>query len=287
MKRLLVCVDGSNYAQPCCQYAAWMAKKMEGKIEVIYVSNMWDFELPFIMDLGASLGVTPYQGVTGQLEELENTKAQMIEEAVRDNFKKMGVEDNISFNHRTGSLVDYLTEFIDVDDADDSVDLIILGKRGEDAASAKGHLGATVERVVRASTKPCLVTNREFQQIKKAVVAFDNSEVGQKGLHWACASEKFSDVELHIISVGHGHGAGSAAEAIQNAKSIAKSYERSATYQVLSGNVEDEIANYVESSKADLLMMGAYGHSRIRELLIGSTTTDLLRRCQIPVLLFR
>ena len=33
--------------------------------------------------------------------------------------------------------------------------------------------------------------------------------------------------------------------------------------------------------------MVAYGHSRIRSLLIGSTTTALLRACRIPVLVFR
>ncbi|MEQ9334216.1 MAG: universal stress protein [Thalassobaculum sp.] len=34
-------------------------------------------------------------------------------------------------------------------------------------------------------------------------------------------------------------------------------------------------------------MMGAYGHSRIRSLIIGSTTTQMIRSCMIPVMLFR
>jgi nucleotide-binding universal stress UspA family protein len=33
--------------------------------------------------------------------------------------------------------------------------------------------------------------------------------------------------------------------------------------------------------------MGAYGHSRIRNLVIGSTTTSMIRNCRIPVMLFR
>jgi nucleotide-binding universal stress UspA family protein len=33
--------------------------------------------------------------------------------------------------------------------------------------------------------------------------------------------------------------------------------------------------------------MGAYGHSRIRQLLIGSTTTAMLRKSEVPVLLLR
>ncbi|MDF1750857.1 MAG: universal stress protein, partial [Alphaproteobacteria bacterium] len=37
----------------------------------------------------------------------------------------------------------------------------------------------------------------------------------------------------------------------------------------------------------DLLVMGAYGHSRIRNLIIGSTTSAMLRLCKIPVMMFR
>jgi nucleotide-binding universal stress UspA family protein len=59
------------------------------------------------------------------------------------------------------------------------------------------------------------------------------------------------------------------------------------TYQSLNGVVETAIADYVEDSAIDLLVLGAYGHSRIRELLIGSTTTELLRSCHVPVFCFR
>ncbi len=33
--------------------------------------------------------------------------------------------------------------------------------------------------------------------------------------------------------------------------------------------------------------MGAYGHSRIRSLIIGSTTTSLIRLCKVPVVPLR
>jgi nucleotide-binding universal stress UspA family protein len=33
--------------------------------------------------------------------------------------------------------------------------------------------------------------------------------------------------------------------------------------------------------------MGAYGHSPIREFILGSTTTSLIRTCLVPILLFR
>jgi nucleotide-binding universal stress UspA family protein len=43
----------------------------------------------------------------------------------------------------------------------------------------------------------------------------------------------------------------------------------------------------VQEWAADLLVMGAYGHSRIRELIIGTTTTALLRDTPVPLLVVR
>jgi nucleotide-binding universal stress UspA family protein len=47
------------------------------------------------------------------------------------------------------------------------------------------------------------------------------------------------------------------------------------------------IAREGERDDVDLLVMGAYGHSRMRSFLIGSTTSEIVRSCKRPVLLFR
>ncbi|MCK4868708.1 MAG: universal stress protein [Alphaproteobacteria bacterium] len=46
-------------------------------------------------------------------------------------------------------------------------------------------------------------------------------------------------------------------------------------------------ARAVESEDLDLLVMGAHGHSRVRGLIIGSTTTGMVRSCKIPIALCR
>jgi nucleotide-binding universal stress UspA family protein len=42
---------------------------------------------------------------------------------------------------------------------------------------------------------------------------------------------------------------------------------------------------YVVSHEADLLVMGAYGHSRIREFILGGATKSMLARPPIPIVL--
>jgi len=57
--------------------------------------------------------------------------------------------------------------------------------------------------------------------------------------------------------------------------------------QLVKGQPDAVIVAYVESQQIDVLVMGAYGHTRLRNLIIGSTTTEMIRSCKVPVMLFR
>jgi nucleotide-binding universal stress UspA family protein len=51
--------------------------------------------------------------------------------------------------------------------------------------------------------------------------------------------------------------------------------------------VSDVLARHVRDSNADLLVMGAYGHSRFREAILGGATRNMLEQAEIPVLMAR
>jgi nucleotide-binding universal stress UspA family protein len=49
--------------------------------------------------------------------------------------------------------------------------------------------------------------------------------------------------------------------------------------------VSDVLARHLRETSADLLVMGAYGHSRFREAILGGATRDMLEKAEVPVLL--
>jgi len=49
--------------------------------------------------------------------------------------------------------------------------------------------------------------------------------------------------------------------------------------------VSEVLARHVRDVNADLLVMGAYGHSRLREAILGGATRDMLEAAAVPVLL--
>ena len=58
-----------------------------------------------------------------------------------------------------------------------------------------------------------------------------------------------------------------------------------ATYVV--GQPADAIAEFVETNKPDLIVMGTHGHTAMVNLVLGSVTTGVLARCKVPVLLIQ
>lgn len=53
----------------------------------------------------------------------------------------------------------------------------------------------------------------------------------------------------------------------------------------VSGDVASAMLNIVSDEGFDMLVMGAYGHSRFREFVLGGTTRDILETMTVPVLM--
>lgn len=117
------------------------------------------------------------------------------------------------------------------------------------------------------------------------LVAFDGSPTTRKGVEMVAASPLFRGLEIHLVLVGGANDA-SAVQMRWAVECLAVA-GFSAHGEFRAGEAEVAIADYVRDADIDLLVMGAYGHSRIRQLIVGSTTTTMLRTCHVPVLLLR
>src|SRR5690606_38297226 len=110
----------------------------------------------------------------------------------------------------------------------------------------------------------------------------------EKALAFLTSTDAFKDIDLHLVIVSEDSGK---EEKALNALHSAETQLRDAGYlpkcHMLHGVPEEKIAEYVASEDINLLIMGAYGHGRIRQLFIGSTTTEMIRSCRVPVMLFR
>ena len=288
MKKILLCTDGSAYSQVSYKYAAWLAGRIKIDLEILYVTDSRGEQAAQTADFSGSIGINSYQQLLRELVEVEAAKAKINHkraEIILDRAKHFFSDSSsqiqsIKLIHKTGFLVDLFHQL------EQDSDLIILGKRGENANFATEHLGANMERIVRSSHKPCLVTPREFQPIKRILLAYDGGKSCQKAIEYLGKSAAFQDLELHLITVDTGNTE-KAHQHLNYANQAISEAGYTPIAKILTGNAETEMERYLAANNIDLLVMGAYGHSRIRHLIIGSTTAQMLRKSHIPILLFR
>jgi nucleotide-binding universal stress UspA family protein len=117
------------------------------------------------------------------------------------------------------------------------------------------------------------------------LLAYDGSQRASAALH--AAAEVASGLGL-AISVVHVERAGSDAEAVlAEARQYLESYGVTVQTRRLTGPPHQRIVDVVRDGQYDLLFVGAYGHSRIIEMVLGSTTEFVLRNTLCPVFLAR
>ncbi len=234
-------------------------------------------------DLSGTLGLGAKSSLMEELVHIEEVEAKLAKEhgrvllsASEERLRNAGVK-NVSALHRHGGIVETIIE------READADLVVIGKRGASANFAKGHLGSKVERVVRQSVKPVLVANRAFKPIKSVLVAFDGGSSARKAVSFVGTSPLFEGVEVHLVIV--------AADNEKHRDAIRWGSEvlgdRCKRAEIIGGDVDSALKADAGQCNADMLVMGAYGHSPLRSMIVGSTTTAMIRGLQLPVLLFR
>ncbi|KPQ38737.1 MAG: universal stress protein family protein [Phormidium sp. OSCR] len=287
MNSILLCTDGSSFAEKSYNYSIWLAHRLSAEVSVLFVTDIRSQKVTSTGNLSGSIGLGASQELLKKLVDLEHEKAKinhkrakLILTKARQTLSQAGVEE-VKLIHKTGFLVDCFHEF------EDDADLIVLGKRGEAAEFASGHLGANLERIVRSSSKPCFVTSREYQDIERVLITYDGSKTGKQMLQFVMTSPIFKGLDLHVITIAQNPDSSLGIRRIEESRNQLQEVGLTPVCSLQTGEPEDVISKYVDDYNIQLLVMGAYGHSRIRHLVIGSTTAQMLRASNIPVLLYR
>ena len=277
--RVVAAIDASAYTESVCRHAAWAAGRLGAPLSMVHVIDPADRVAP--LDLAGNLILGEREALLRELGELDATRAKLAQQHGRlllQQARQLAGVDTADLRLRHGALVDTLVGL------EDEVRLFVVGKRGEHADFARGHLGREVERVVRSVHRPLLVASRTFQPIQRVLVAYDGSATTRKALAMVAESPLLRGFDIHLVTVGGGEGS---ERGLGDAARVLDGAGLHATTEVIDGHPDEALAAYVDRQRIDLLVMGAYGHSRIRQLIVGSTTTAVMRNCQVPVLLLR
>lgn len=283
-KKVLACVDRSHYADHVADYAAWAAQRLGAPLELLHVIDRHP-ETASHIDHSGAIGFDAQTTLLHELSDEDAERTRAAREAgrrflnrLRERAMAAGV-DSPDIRQRHGQLEESLHE------QEQAVRLYVLGRRGESAEHTQRDLGRSVERVVRSLRRPILTVTEQFKAPERALLAFDGGAVTRRGVEMMAGSPLFAAMPVHVLMSGK--PGRDAKRQLAWAQETLTRAGLTTTTDLVPGDPERVIARAVAEQGIDLLIMGAYSHSPLRSLLLGSKTSDLLRAARIPTLLLR
>jgi nucleotide-binding universal stress UspA family protein len=278
IKSILVALDGSDHADAALQHALWLAERLRATLLGLHVIDIVSIEGSFLHDISGSMGFEPYLDFSAKMREalrergrvlLETFSRRCEEHRVRcDTTLAMGVVAN------------------EICDQARMADLVVIGHRGVNEQFSTGLLGGTAESVTRKSPKPVFVSPMHFREIRRPLLAYDGSQRASAAMHFAAELTTALELPLTVLHVTR-DDTENGARVLDEARRYLQSYGLAADCKSVHGHPHEAIVDVIRDRGHDLLFIGAYGHSRIIEMVLGSTTEYVLRNSGCPVFLTR
>ena len=283
MNKVIACIDTFNHtAETVCDFAAWSSLQLQAPLTLLHILEK--AEKPAKANLSGSIGLGAREHLMDELSELDEKRSKILKEQGRFMLKEAkqratndGIEDAETLQLH-GDLIENLSEL------EKDIRLLVMGREGshEDTPS---HIGSHLESVIRTMHRPMLITVGDFKAPECFMIAYDASETAKKVVRMVAESPLLKGIPCTLLMVGADTNA--SREQLKEAANRLEKTGFTVEQQLKAGDVDKVIQQSVDELNIDLMVMGAYGHSRIRQFLVGSTTTKLLQHSRIPVLLLR
>ncbi len=277
-KTILVPIDGSDTSLVAVDYAIELSRSFNSEITGISVIDIKKLAGPFMRDLGTSIGgMVPYG-------DFQQNVRKFLEDTCRAALDELEGKCDSASIPCTRTIKEGVVSK-EIFESAKRCDMISMGMAGEHAFWRDAFLGSNLESVVRQTHKPVLVTPEKYKKITKILVAYDGSSFSSKALNAGAEIAQQMHLPLTVITVSDEKKTGE--DILSQATEILNGYDITHDNMLKGGDTVEAILDFCKKGSYDLLVIGAYGHSKIRELILGNTTVQIMRKVTCPALLCR
>ena len=271
--KILLGLDGSPYAQAAIEYACQLALNHNASITGVAIINR-----PGIQ---SSSGPMPIGGAHYEVQREEQLleATEQKAKAILNDFARICDDRKINavLHADTGS------PFSEIIEESKFHDFIVIGKRTFFEYDANETYG-TLERILKNGLIPVLAVPDSVREIKKVLVAYDDSIPASKVVHMFLLLGIWNACDITLLTVND--SAQAAQELLGNLGGFFESYGIKPSLATRSGPPDTAVKSYIAENDIDMLAMGAYGRKSVRKFFVGSVTQHLIQETDIPLFLY-
>lgn len=286
IRSILVALDDSNTSRSALEVAADLAKITHAKLKGLYIEDILKLlEWQPTELIGAAMGASsalPSSRHTAEQIEIEKgfiQEATKLNKLFNEACKKSTAQG--SFITKRGKVDELVIQ------CSRTTDMVVIGRRGKTYPLDSQDPGPTTESLLRKTTRPVLVVPAGGKINNKILIAYDSSEASQRALYTGAQFAKLQPSEVLVISVADNIDSGE--NPINEAKEFLSHYDLNVKYIIGFGSNKPwkEIIRHANNFEAGVIVLGAFGSNKLMELILGSTTREVLMQATCPVLLCR
>lgn len=282
MTNIIACIDGSSYSQSVADLSIWTAQTLSAPLTLLHVLDKSERETE--PELSGNIGLGSREHLLQELIELDEKRAKVAlrhGKALLNELETKALESSFSDLNKLQKHGDLLETLLDMEQ---NIRVLVVGKSGEMNQSNTKAVGSQLESVVRTIKSHILVATGDFTPPDSYLLAFDGSEISQKLVEKALKTPLLKGMTCHLVMVEDAND-----KAVAFAKAAQKLRENgiAVVEASLTGEVHRAILDYQENNALGMIVMGAYGHSKLRQFFVGSNTTKIIVESNVPLLLIR
>ena len=277
MNRVIACIDSSPCIEAVAEAAAWVAKQTQRELVLLQILDYY----PASYHLGEISGVIGFESnamLLKELAELEQKQSELALDYSNNLLKHISelIEKRYGLTStKIQEKGDFLEQSFNILKEND---VVIIGRVGERAVEKNKPIGSNVENFIRGANCTVITVGENFEPPKRFIFAYEYSPTCQKMLQRIAQSDLLKTLQCHLLYVGD-H---------PEMLTEPEKYLKDAGIEVVPvyryGDVAQNILEYQAEHKIQLIVLGAFSHSKIHQFFLGSITTTIFRNANVPLL---
>ncbi|ENU31413.1 MULTISPECIES: universal stress protein [unclassified Acinetobacter] len=277
MNRVIACIDSSPCIDAVAEAAVWVAKQTQRELVLLQILDYY----PASYHLGEISGVIGFESNAMLLKELAELEQKQSELALDYSNNLLNhISELIEKQYGlTSSKIQEKGDFLEQSfNLLHENDVVIIGRVGERAAEKNKPIGSNVENFIRGANCTVITVGEHFEPPRRFIFAYEYSPTCQKMLQRIAQSDLLKKLQCHLLYVGdHPEMLTEPAKYLTDA-----GLDVMPVYRY--GDVAQNILEYQREHNVQLIVLGAFSHSKIHQFFLGSITTSIFRNANVPLL---
>lgn len=283
MDNIIACIDGSIVRDAVTDAAIWAARKLSKPLLLLHTIERQPQH--GADDLSGAIGLGARSELLEKMVQLDQERGRIalqygktLLDSLAQRARELGL-DTVDTRLRHGDFVDELVEL------EAQARLMVVGKSGLGHSDEFGAVGSHIETLIRQVHTSILIASKFFKQPDNFMLAYDGRDTAERSLGRIINSGLLQGLPCHLVMV---RNSGTATEEKLDA---AAQRLRAEGFEVqtalLDGPIFESLQTYRQEQNIELVLMGAFAHSKVRQLFLGSNTIRMIAKTEVPLIVLR